>query len=92
MSDEFNPWLGYTPMSKQGLASMRNLWKNNDLPEPANDFVHWSAEYAREIWTVVHDFLEPANELTRDDLIDFLYKMDVWNDDVIEQQWAPKRD
>lgn len=90
MSD-YDPWLGYTPLPNHGAASMKRLWNDHGLPAPENDFSQWSAEYAREVWEAIRDFTDPDNELSRDDLLEFLDKLDVWDTDVSLQRWAPKQ-
>lgn len=79
-------WLGYTPMSKDVVNHMKNLWAKHELPEEP-DFGHWSVEYAREVYEIVTIFAPVG----RVDLLRALATTDVWNDDedTCPHRWTP---
>lgn len=90
-------WLGFTPMEPAAVASMRQLWRANDLPEPP-DFSRWSAEFAREVWELVVAMTKPEvvadyqswGHSHTDELLKLLNHMGVWSDDEKEYQWVPR--
>lgn len=76
--------MGYTPITRDVVNHMKNLWLKYELPDQP-DFSHWSVEYAREVYEVVTTFAPVG----RDDLLRALYTCEVWDEDPTLHQWTP---